>query len=111
MHHQSMRSETPVITAIVNRALALGFDLEVADEDRVLLARSHHLPELLATIGNTKVTGLTVLEPRPSRRRIGALVLTQAGKNPEELLTDIQCDGEAALAILEDIAHARAHSH
>ena len=31
--------------------------------------------------------------------------------DPEGLLTDIQCHGEAALAIMEDIAHAREHTH
>ena len=111
MDDETMPSEVAFITAMVNRALTLGFDLAVHNEDRLLLARSNDLAEVLAAIGETEVTRLTVLEPRPSRRCIGTLVLMQGGQNPEELLTDIQCHGEAALAIMEDIAHAREHTH
>ena len=111
MDDETMPSEVAFITAMVNRALTLGFDLAVDNEDGLLLARSNDLTEVLAAIGEAEVTRLTVLEPLPSRRCIGTLVLIQGGQNPQELLTDIQCHGEAALAILEDIAHARAHSH
>ena len=111
MHNQPMRSETPVVTAIVHRALALGFDLGIADEEALVIARSHHLPEILEAIGRTRFARLIVLEPRPSRRRIGSLVLTHAGESSNELLVDIQCHGAAAHAVLEEIAQAREQSH
>ena len=111
MNHQTMSPETPVITAIVNRALTLGFALAGADEETLVLARSHRLSEVLEAIVTAEHTRLIVLEPRPSRRCIGTLVLFQEGGNPEQPLINIECDGEAAFLVLEDIAYAREQSH
>jgi hypothetical protein len=67
MPHQTLRSETAIITTIVNRARNLGFNLAMADEDGLLPSHSCHLPKALAAVGKTEVTRLTVLEPHPSR--------------------------------------------
>lgn len=76
-----------------------------------MIAQSQHLPEILETINRTGFKRLIVLEPRPSRRCIGSFVLAHAEENSDEILTEIQCHGEAARAVLEDIAQAREQSH
>ena len=111
MKHQRMHSGAPVITAVVDRALALGFDLEVAGGEGLVVERSDDLREILQAIARMEYVRLTVLEPRPSGRRIGTLIHMPREKNSAETLARIDCHGDAALAVMEDIAHTSEQWH